>query len=408
LIYAFESFSLNTDRRELRRGAEAIAVEPQVFDILVYLIRNRERVVSNDELIAAVWNGRIVSESTLSSRMSAARHAVGDSGERQSLIRTFSRRGYRFLGDVREERGSGDRGGAKPGHPAERPASAPSAHSKQTVTFCRTKHGINLAVASVGCGPVLVRAAHWATNIEYDWQNPVTGPLLQRLATRFRLIRYDGRAAGLSDWNVPGLSYSTFLDDLETVVDSLALDRFALLGISGGAATSIGYAVRHPHRVSKLVLYGSYALGRNKRGSPRQIDEAKAFLTMVQSGWGNESSVFARSFYSFWLPSGSPEQVKSFIKLQAVSHSVENAVKLRMAVDDIDIADLLPKVTVPTIVFHCIRDALVPFEQGRRLAASIPNAKFVALDSENHALLSDEPAWAQFVGELEAFLADEI
>jgi pimeloyl-ACP methyl ester carboxylesterase len=253
-----------------------------------------------------------------------------------------------------------------------------------------------------------VRAAHWSTNVEYDWQHPTTGPLLQRLASRFRLVRYDGRAAGLSDWNVPELSYSTFLEDLETVVDSLSLDRFMLLGISAGAATSIGFAVRHPHRVSKLVLYGGYALGRNKRGSPRQLDEAKAFLTMVQGGWGDENSVFARSFYSFWLPSGSPEQVKSFIKLQAVSHSMENAVKLRMAVDDIDVVNLLPKVTVPTIVFHCTRDALVPFEQGRRLAAAIPNAKFVALDSENHALLPDEPAWAQFVGELEAFLADEI
>jgi pimeloyl-ACP methyl ester carboxylesterase/DNA-binding winged helix-turn-helix (wHTH) protein len=374
---------------------------------LVYLIGNRERVVSNDELTAAVWNGRIVSESTLSSRISAVRQAVGDSGERQSLIRTFSRKGYRFLGEVREEHGLGDGSSAKPGHPAERPASTPSAHGKQTVTFCRTKDGINLAVASIGDGPVLVRAAHWATNIEYDWQNPVTGPLLQRLAGRFRLVRYDGRGAGLSDWNVPDLSFSTFLDDLETVTDSLAIERFALLGISGGAATSIAYAARHPHRVSKLVLYGGYAQGRNKRGSPQDAEEAKAFLTMARSGWGDDRAVFTRAFVSFWLPSGSPEQIKWLTDLQLVSHSQENSLKLRMAVDEIDIVDMLPRVAVPTIVFHCIRDALVPFEHGRHLAASIPNAKFVALDSENHALLSDEPAWARFVGEMEAFLADE-
>jgi pimeloyl-ACP methyl ester carboxylesterase len=181
-----------------------------------------------------------------------------------------------------------------------------------------------------------------------------------------------------------------------------------LLGISAGAAVSVAYAVRHPRRVSKLVLYGGYALGRNKRGSPQQLDEAKAFLTMVQSGWGDENSAFTRSFYSFWMPTGRAEQLKSFIEFQSASHSVQTGIKLRMAVDDIDIVDLLPKVTAPTIVCHCIRDALVPFEQGRRLAASIPNAKFVALDSDNHALLSDEPAWAKFVGEMESFLADEI
>jgi DNA-binding winged helix-turn-helix (wHTH) protein/pimeloyl-ACP methyl ester carboxylesterase len=407
LIYALEHYSLDTDRRELRRGAEIIALEPQIFDILEYLIRHRERVVSNDDLIGSVWNGRIVSDSTLSSRISAARQAVGDSGERQSLIRTFSRKGYRFIGEVREQEAVGQIADAKPETPAGPLAGMASAPGKQRVTFCPTKDGINLAVASVGCGQVLVRAAHWATNIEYDWQSPITGPLLRRLSERLRVVRYDGRAAGLSDWNVSDLSFSTFLDDLETVVDSLALERFALLGISGGAAASIAYAVRHPHRVSKLVLYGGYALGRNKRGSPQQRDEAKAFLTLLRSGWGDENSAFTRSFHSFWLPTGSPEQVKSLIKLQTVSHSVENAVKLRMAVDDIDVVDLLPKVSVPTIVFHCIRDALVPFEQGRRLAAAIPNAKFVALDSENHALLSDEPAWAKFVGEMEAFLADQ-
>jgi DNA-binding winged helix-turn-helix (wHTH) protein/pimeloyl-ACP methyl ester carboxylesterase len=407
LIYAFQHYSLNTDRREFLRGSEAIAVEPQVFDILVYLIGNRERVVSNDELIGAVWNGRIVSESTLSSRISAVRQAVGDSGERQSLIRTFSRKGYRFVGEVQEDQGY-DGSGAEPEPTSQQPASALAApHFRQAQTFCRTKDGINLAVACVGDGPVLVRAAHWATNIEYDRQNPLTGPLLQRLADRFRLVRYDGRGAGLSDWNVPGLSFSTFLDDLETVADSLELERFALLGISGGAAASIAYAVRHPHRVSKLVLYGGYAQGRNKRGSPQEVEEERAFLTMARSGWGDDRSVFMRAFVSFWLPSGSPEQIKWLTDLQQVSHSQENSLKLRMAVDDIDIVDLLPKVTVPAIVFHCIRDALVPFDQGRRLAASIPNAKFVALDSENHALLSDEPAWAKFVDEMEAFLADE-
>jgi pimeloyl-ACP methyl ester carboxylesterase len=398
---------LDTDRRELRRGAETVALEPQIFDILEFLIRHRDRVVSNDDLLAAVWNGRIVSDSTLSSRISAVRQAVGDSGERQNLIRTFSRKGYRFIGDVREEQPAGLVAEAKLEQPAGLPAEMAPAHGKQTVTFCRTRDGFNLAVASVGRGPLLVRAAHWATNIEYDWQSPITGPLLQRLAARFRLVRYDGRGTGLSDGNVTSLSLQTFVDDLETVVDSLALEPFALLGISGGAAASITYAVRHPHRVSKLVLYGGYPQGRNKRGSPQDADEAKAFLTMARGGWVEDRALFMRAFASFWLPTGSPEEIKWFMDLQRVSISAQNTLKPRVAVDDIDIVDLLPKVKAPTLVFHCIHDKLVPFDQGRHLAASIPNARFVALDSANHALLAREPAWAKLVGEMEAFLADE-
>ena len=408
LIYLFENYSLDTDRRELRRGTEDVAVEPQVFDVLAYLIGHRERVISNDDLIASVWNGRIVSESTLSSRIAAVRQAIGDSGARQCLIRTIPRKGYRFISEVREHSEAGDRLDATVKNTAGAAAGTSSAPAEQAVTFCRTGEGINLAVASIGCGPVLVRAAHWATNIEYDWQNLVTGPLLQRLADRFHLVRYDGRGTGLSDRDVPAISFETMLHDLETVVDALELERFALLGMSGGAATSIAYAVRHPHRVSRLVLFGGYAQGRNKRDSPQDAEEAQAFLTMARNGWGDDRSAFARAFFSFWLPAGSPEQLKSFIELQRVAISGgRNAVNVRRAVDDIDIADLLRRVSVPSIVFHCVHDRLVPFDHGRRLAASIPNARFVPLNSENHALLSDEPAWAKFVGGIEAFLADE-
>ncbi|HKD28489.1 MAG TPA: alpha/beta fold hydrolase [Xanthobacteraceae bacterium] len=407
MIYSFENYSLDVDRRELHRGGEPVAVEPQVFDVLAYLISHRDRVISNNDLIASVWNGRIVSESTLSSRIAAVRQAVGDNGERQCVIRTIPRKGYRFIAQVRENSDAAAGLDAMAKNAAALTASVSATRPKQAVTFCRTMDGINLAVASVGCGPVLVRAAHWATHIEYDWQNPATGPLLQRLADRFRLVRYDARSCGLSDREVPSISLQTMLYDLEAVVDALALERFALLGISGGAATSIAYAVRHPHRISKLVLFGGYAQGRNKRDSPQDAEEAQAFLTMSRHGWGDDRLIFARAFFSFWLPAGSPEQLKSFIELARVSVSDPRTnVNLRRAVDDIDIVDLLPRVSVPTIVFHCIHDRLVPFDHGRRLAASIPTARFVPLDSENHALLADEPAWAKFVGEMEAFLAD--
>jgi len=278
--------------------------------------------------------------------------------------------------------------------------------NKQTVTFCQTKGGINLATASIGHGPALIRAALWATNIEYDWESPITGPLLQRLAMRFHLVRYDGRGAGLSDRNVADISFATMLEDLETVVDSAKFKRFALLGISGGAATSIAYAVRHPERVSRLVLLGGYAQGRNMRGSPQYADEAKAFQTMLRSGWGDEHSVFMRAFCSFFIPGASADEIRSFVDFRRMATTGENAMKLRSAVDDINVVELLPQLSVPTIVLHSIHDNLVPFDQGRRLAASIPNAKFVPLESANHALLSNESAWAKFVSQAEEFLAD--
>jgi TolB-like protein len=101
--YRFGDFTLDTDRRELRRGAELVSTGPQVFDTLAYLIVNRERVVSKDDLLVAVWQGRIVSESTLTSQMNAVRKAVGDSGEAQNLIRTVARKGFRFVGEAKEE-----------------------------------------------------------------------------------------------------------------------------------------------------------------------------------------------------------------------------------------------------------------------------------------------------------------
>lgn len=409
LIYAFEDYSLDTDRRELRHGLDLVAVEPQVFDLLQYLIHNRERVITADDLIATVWNGRIVSTSTLNSRIAAVRRAIGDNGDQQRLILTLPRKGHRFLGEVREEHGQSDRGAAKLDSQSEH-AKTPMTDSLQTqaVTFCKTKDGINLAIATVGAGPVLVRTTHWLSHIEYDWQSPITAPFLHSLAAHSRFIRYDGRGIGLSDRNVSELSFATFQNDLEAVVDSLHLDRFALLGTSQGAAIAIAYAARHPKRVSKLILHGSYTLGRNKRDATCNADEAEMMISMMRRGWGDEHSAFMRAFGTLFLPNGTPEQIKAYADLQRTATSAETAIKIRLLHDETDIRDILPKVKSPTMVFHSRHDNVVPFEQGRLVAASIPNAKFIPLESSNHVLLSHEPAFAKFMDCVNAFLANEI
>jgi pimeloyl-ACP methyl ester carboxylesterase/DNA-binding winged helix-turn-helix (wHTH) protein len=386
---------LDPGRRELRRAGRLVSVEPQVFDLIVFLIRNRERVVSKDDLIAGVWEGRIVSDSTLASRINAARRALGDSGEAQRLIRTAARKGVRFVGAVREGE-----------VPSDLPAPVLAPVRNQEVTFCRTAEGINLAVAAVGAGAPLIKVANWLTHIEYDWESPIWSPLLQHLAERCRLIRYDGRGNGLADRDATDISFDAFVRDLEAVVAATQVARSALLGISQGAAVAIAYAVLHPERVSKLILYGGYAQGRNKRGSAAEAEMASAFLAIMRHGWGDEHSAFMKAFSSVFFPNGSPQQIKWLVDLQRITTSPENAVRIRTACDDIDVADLLPKVEVPTLVIHCRHDNVAPFEQGRLIARSIPHAKFVTLESDNHVVLAEEPAWIKLVGEIDSFLAE--
>jgi|GraSoiStandDraft_50_1057286.scaffolds.fasta_scaffold31469_2 DNA-binding winged helix-turn-helix (wHTH) protein/pimeloyl-ACP methyl ester carboxylesterase len=392
--FLFGDYVLDLERRELRRGGDLVQVEPQVFDLLAYLVAHRDRVASKDDLLAAVWHGRIVSESTLTSRITAARHAIGDSGEQQRFIRTVSRRGFRFVGEVREQ---------PPAVPAAKPDHAPA----QEVSFCRTAEGINLAVAVCGHGLPVVKTANWMNHVEFDWQSPVWSPLLRRLAEQFRLIRYDERGTGLSDWDVADISFETFVRDLETVVDALRLDRFALFGNAQGAAVAIVYAVRHPERVSRLVLSGGYAQGWRARGNPAEIEGRKALLKLIEVGWGQDNPAFRQVFTSLMIPGGTLEQAQWVNDLQRVSTSPKNAARLLQVFGDIDVTQFLPRVTAPTLVLHSRGDSPCPFEQGLMLARGIPNARFVALESRNNVILSHEPTWGRSADEICAFLAED-
>jgi len=387
VLFSFNDFALDCERRELRARGAAVQVEPQVFDLLVYLIENRDRVVSKDDLIASVWSGRIVSDSTVDSRINAVRKALGDSGGRQQFVRTIARKGFRFIGEVK----SAAKGDA---------VAAPSTLN-QEVHFCTASDGVRIAYALAGKGPPLVKAANWLNHVEYDWQSPIWSHLLHELASRYQLIRYDERGNGLSDWDVQDISFEAFVRDLESVIEATKLKRFALLGISQGCAVSIIYAIRHPERVSHLVLYGGFARGRFKRDP----EHAKTLLSIVEQGWGKENPAFRQFFTSLFFPDGTPEQMQWFNDLQRMTTSTENAMRIMRATGDLDISDLLPQVKVPTLVLHCRNDASVAFDEGRRLAAGIPGAKFVALESRNHLVLETEPAWEKFSSEMTAFLA---
>lgn len=392
--YRFGQCELAPDTHELFVAGQARPIEPQVFDLLLHLVKARDRVVSPDELIEAVWKRRIVSDSAISARVSAARAAIGDDGQRQDWIRTISRRGFRFVGTV-EEAGAADATVAKPG-------GAPGA-DRQRVAFCRSADGTRIAYATSGDGVPLVKAGNWLTHLEHDWTSPVWRPMLDRLDASFRLVRYDQRGNGLSDWDVSDFSLERFVEDLEAVVDGAGLGRFPLYATSQGVPIAIGYAARHPDRVSRLILQGGYEKGRLVRMAESEREQGEAILTLIRHGWGKRGSPFIAAFASMFMPGGDREQIDSLADLQRRTTSPENAASIRAAIDRFDVSELLARIEAPTLVIHARDDGIQPLEQGRQIAAGIRNAEFLMLDSANHIVLPQESAWPVLFAALDRF-----
>ena len=263
----------------------------------------------------------------------------------------------------------------------------------QAIRFCRAPDGVTLAYATHGRGPPLVRAATWLTHLEYDWHSPVWRHWLEGLGQRHTVIRYDERGCGLSDRELGELSLDQRVGDLESVVDTVGVERFALLGVSGGGFASVAYAVRHPERVSHLVLYGASARGRRRRGDPDAVERGDLMLQIIRLAWEDPTPLFRQVFTAMFLPDGTPQQLEWYDELQRASTSGEIAATLRRARDELDVTGTAEKVRVPTLVLHARHDQAVPFGEGRLLAALIPGARFVPLESRNHILLEHEPAW---------------
>jgi pimeloyl-ACP methyl ester carboxylesterase/DNA-binding CsgD family transcriptional regulator len=273
----------------------------------------------------------------------------------------------------------------------------------QRLGFCASSDGVRLAYGVHGSGPPLVKAANWLTHLEKDWESPVWRHWLEALGETHTVVRYDERGCGLSDREAGNLDVPTWMDDLEAVADAAEVERFTLLGISQGAAVAIAYAVANPERVERLVLYGGYPRGRLHRG-PEAAAESKLLVQMIKVGWGQALPAYRRVFTTLFVPGGTPEQMEWFDELQRTSSTPEQAAAIRHARDDMDVTDIAPQVTVPTLVLHSRGDAVAPFEEGRLMASLIPGAQFVALESDNHILLEDEPAWPEFLSSLRNFL----
>lgn len=272
----------------------------------------------------------------------------------------------------------------------------------QEVRFCRTDTGVRLAWARHGAGPPLVIVSCWLSHLQHDWQSPVWRHFLEDLGQMATVYRYDERGFGLSDWNVSDLSYEARLRDLETLIDHIGLERFAVLGMSGGAPIAIAYAANHPERVDRLVLYGAIAAGCF--GDTADDEAEEAFLAMTRAGWARPDSLFRRVFTSVFIPDASEAQMAWLDDLQRVATSTDNAVASRIERRKVDVQHRLPEIAAPTLVLHARGDRAASFEWGPLLSSRVPDARLVAMESNNHILLADEPAWQVFVAEMRGFL----
>ena len=283
---------------------------------------------------------------------------------------------------------------------------ASSTAFEQEIRFCRGQDGLRLAYAIHGSGPPLVVVSCWLSHLQHDWQSPVWRHFLDQLGEIATVVRYDERGFGMSDWNVDDFSLEARVSDLEAVLAATGLDRFALLGMSGGSAVAMAYAVAHPERVSRLILYGTVC-GTPVTWSPDGWAEEETYRSMIRVGWAKDDPDFRRVFTTRFIPDATEEQMRWFDDLQRMSTSPSNAVTSRIARQQVDIEDDLPRIAAPTIVLQAIGDRSMTFDNAVRVSSRIPGARLVALESRNHILLADEPAWRVFMDEVSAFLGPE-
>jgi pimeloyl-ACP methyl ester carboxylesterase/DNA-binding winged helix-turn-helix (wHTH) protein len=391
--YFFSSYFLDVDERRLLRDNEEVRLRGKLFDTLRVLVENAGKLVRKDAFMESVWPDSVVEDNNLDYCISQLRKLFHP----EKYIETVPRHGYRFVAPIRDIVSASSRAVPAGGQPI-------TPLPRQDVRFSVTADGVRLAWASTGDGPPLVKASNWLTHLDFEWGSPIWQHWWTELSKHHRLIRYDERGNGMSQRDVPHVSFDTWVRDLETVVDAAGLDRFSLLGISRGGAIAIAYTVKHPERVNKLVLYGAFPMGLYHYGSPEELEARRALISLTRLGWGLHDAAFCRMFTNRFMPNSTPVHENWFDDLQRVSTSAENAARLMDVDSGIDVRGLLRQVQVPTLVLHCDRDKVVSPEHGRQLAAEIPNARYASIPSANHLLLAEEPAWEILLQELSAFM----
>lgn len=397
MIYEIADFSFDTDRRVLSREGAVVPIEPQVFDLIRHLAENAGRVVSKDELTDAVWNGRIVSDATISARINAARVALGDDGKRQAVIRTVPRRGVEMVADVAADSESDVDEAALP---------TPEPELRQTIRYTYASDGLSLAWSSAGLGPPVLIGAHHLSNLERDFTRTLLGPGFQRLARNNRIVRYDIRGTGLSDPITGSDALDKHVGDMLAVADATGLERFPIVACLQSAVVAIRLAAEHPHRVSRLVIQTGYARGRNVRGAATDKPTQDPLIALLESGgWGDTSNGFMRAWVTMILPHMSVEEISELIHLICDEASPEDALAQRAVIDSFDVTGDLARVQCPALVIHARNCSIHPVAEGRRLAAGINGGEFLEVDSANTFCVASDPSFDQQIEAVFEFLA---
>jgi pimeloyl-ACP methyl ester carboxylesterase len=276
---------------------------------------------------------------------------------------------------------------------------------EQQIGFVRSADGTRIAYATAGKGPALVHVLGWASHVERGLNSPAYNPSIAHFAEHYQFVHYDGRGAGLSDRNVTNFSIDARVADLEAVIDGLGFDRVVIMGLSAGGAASIAYTLRHPEKVQRLILIATAA---NSASVRRANPMWNSIPDLVRSGWGRDDASARKIFTALIGPHMPPIQQEFLSELLQISMTGDDAANFLEAAIQGDASDQLAKIAVPTLVIHARGDLLVPFEAGgRELAAGIPNARLVVLESDNHGIPPSDPTYPQLLEAIDEFLAED-
>jgi pimeloyl-ACP methyl ester carboxylesterase/DNA-binding winged helix-turn-helix (wHTH) protein len=390
--YLFGNYVLDVDERRLLRDNEEIRLRGKLFDTLCVLVENAGKLVRKDAFMESVWPDSVVEENNLDYCISQLRKLLHPA----KYIETVPRHGYRFVAEVTIQK---PHGRLIQLETAAQPEDIP----EQKIEFFTTSDGVRIAYHIAGQGPALVRTIHWLNHLDFEWKTPLRRQWLSEIMRHNTLLRYDQRGSGLSDWNVKDFSFERTVQDFEELVDAAGLEKFSILGGCQGAAVGIAYAVRHPERVTKLIINGTFANGWPAPG-PGAQEHLEAMLTLIRSGWGRDNPAFRQLWTTLFRPDAGPAETAWLNELQRVSSSPENAASMIAEFPKIRILDMLPKISCPTLVLHSRDDGAVPVQEGKLIAARIRGSRFVELPSRSHMVGPGDAGWEQLVHELSAFM----
>ncbi len=385
--YEFADCVLDVERHVLLRGGQPVPVEPQVFDLLELLAESPGKLVAREEIIARVWNGRFVSESTISARIAAARKAVGDDGKAQRIIRTIVRRGLQMAAEVSCE--------SKPTLRDHR--------RTQHLKYARGHNGQAIAYAVSGEGPPVLRVGSIVYDLEAEWRLPSERAYVEAMESKFTLLRYNKRHQ--TNWGDPRfLNYDGVTEDILAVSHAAGFDRFAIVAEFGGVFSALRFAVKFPERVSRLAIVGGWAEGRDHRDG---VEGSDSIRNLIIEGWQDPGSGYAVGSLLSYFPEGPLETVREIVGELQTLYSVEEQLYQRDSGNTASVLHLLPQIQCPTLVLHGRNSAVHPLSEARKLAAGIPDASLAILETANHIPLPGNQVYDTYIQTLQAFLAGE-